>query len=268
MKILEIVESAEQRITNTANSMVAKAKAGDIGGAADDMEAMHNQIARLDIGSGLYDFMQKTLKQLKALVASNPNHPEAPKFQQAIKDIEAELPNLKQAAADSRRMAVDAGAGRQDVGEGKGDEANAKFDPLVADAIAISKGNKDKLVAAIRYLIKSQDGFMEYWANTDPYRGGYSEVKFEALKMLGLMEQENIAEQELDVMSADDKEVVLKDPQSGIETKIPRDPTKPGMIQKDPSDATGKRFVIDTGAAGEVDKGIQPGAKVVMKQPM
>jgi len=30
-------------------------------------------------------------------------------------------------------------------------------------------------------------------------------------------------EQELDVMSADDKEVVLKDPKSGIETKIPRD---------------------------------------------
>ena len=77
-----------------------------------------------------------------------------------------------------------------------------------------------------------------------------------------------IKEQELDVMSADDKEVVLKDPQSGIETKIPRDPTKPGMISKDPSDATGKRFVIDTGAAGEVDKGIQPGAKVVMKQQM
>lgn len=80
--------------------------------------------------------------------------------------------------------------------------------------------------------------------------------------------EEDISEQELDVMSADDKEVVLKDPKSGIETKIPRDPTKPGMIQKDPSDATGKRFVIDAGATGEVDKGIQPGAKVIMKQPM
>ena len=40
------------------------------------------------------------------------------------------------------------------------------------------------------------------------------------------------------------------------------------MISKDPSDATGKRFVIDAGATGEVDKGIQPGAKVVMKQTM
>lgn len=77
-----------------------------------------------------------------------------------------------------------------------------------------------------------------------------------------------LLEQELDVMSADDKTVVLKDPKSGIETKIPKDPKKPGMIQKDPSDASGKRFVIDPKAAGEVDKGIQPGAKVVMKQPM
>ena len=40
------------------------------------------------------------------------------------------------------------------------------------------------------------------------------------------------------------------------------------VIQKDPSDASGKRFVIDTSSNGEVDKGIQPGAKVVMKTPM
>jgi len=116
MKVYDILrETTEQEIAQAAKGMVAKAKAGDIGGAADDMERVHNSIARMDIGSGLYDFMQRTLKQLKALVASNPNHPEAPKFVQAIKDIEAGLPAMKQAAADSRRMAVDAGAGRQDV---------------------------------------------------------------------------------------------------------------------------------------------------------
>jgi len=118
MKVFEVLrETTEQEIAQAAKGMVAKAKAGDIGGAANDMERVHNSIARMDIGSGLYDFMQKTLKQLKSLVASNPNHPEAPKFVQAIKDIEAGLPAMKQAAADSRRMAVDAGAGRQDVGE-------------------------------------------------------------------------------------------------------------------------------------------------------
>lgn len=77
-----------------------------------------------------------------------------------------------------------------------------------------------------------------------------------------------LLEQELDVMSADDKQVTLKDPKSGIETKIPRDPNRPGVIQKDPSDASGKRFIVDPGASGEVDKGIQPGAKVIMKKPM
>jgi hypothetical protein len=82
------------------------------------------------------------------------------------------------------------------------------------------------------------------------------------------MRMYELLENELDVMSADDKQVTLKDPKTGIETKVPRDPKKPGVIQKDPSDASGKRFVIDTGSNGEVDKGIQPGAKVIMKTPM
>ena len=82
------------------------------------------------------------------------------------------------------------------------------------------------------------------------------------------MRMHELLENELDVMSAYDKQVTLKDPKTGIETKVPRDPKKPGVIQKDPSDASGKRFVINPGQNGEVDKGIQPGAKVVMKAPM
>ncbi len=82
------------------------------------------------------------------------------------------------------------------------------------------------------------------------------------------MRMHELLENELDVMSADDKQVTLKDPKTGIETKVPRDPNKPGVIQKDPSDASGKRFIINTDQTGDVDKGIQPGAKVVMKTPM
>jgi len=82
------------------------------------------------------------------------------------------------------------------------------------------------------------------------------------------MRIQELIEQQMDVVSADDKQVTVKDPKSGIETKIPRDPKKPGVISKDPSDASGKRFIIDPKASGEVDKGIQPGAKVVMKNPM
>ena len=116
-ELMDDVNETEQQMTAVANQAVAKAKAGDIGGAADDMERMHNDFARLDIGSGLYDFMQNTIRDLKNLVRRNPNHPEASKFVQAIKELEAGLPAMKQAAADSRRMAVDAGAGRQDTGE-------------------------------------------------------------------------------------------------------------------------------------------------------
>jgi hypothetical protein len=115
------------------------------------------------------------------------------------------------------------------------------------------KSIRDQLEAKNRQHVKDRDA---------------ENAKYDDEGNLVADEDISVTEQELDVMSADNNEVVLKDPKSGIETKIPRDPTKPGMIQKDPSDATGKRFVIDTGAAGEVDKGIQPGAKVVMKQQM
>ena len=70
------------------------------------------------------------------------------------------------------------------------------------------------------------------------------------------------------VVSADDQQVTVKDPKSGIETKIPRDPNKPGVIQKDPKDPMGKKFVIDPEAKGEVDNAIKPGAKVTTKIPV
>ena len=82
------------------------------------------------------------------------------------------------------------------------------------------------------------------------------------------MKMHELLENELDVMSADDKQVTLKDPKSGIETTIPKDPKKPGMIQKDPSDASGKRFVVDPKAAGDVEGGVKPGSKVIMKTPV
>jgi len=137
MKINEILVEQDigTRFKNFARSMVQKAKGGDIGGAADDMEKMHNNLARMDLGSGLLDMTERMLAQLKDLVASNPNHPEAPKFVQAIRDIEAELPALKQAAADSRRMAVDAGAGRQDAEVGMNETTSAGAVAAVATPV-------------------------------------------------------------------------------------------------------------------------------------
>jgi hypothetical protein len=77
-----------------------------------------------------------------------------------------------------------------------------------------------------------------------------------------------IKEQEMSVISADEKQVTMKDPKTGIETKVPRDPKKPGVIQKDPKDPSGKKFIVDPGATGEVDGDIQPGAMVTMKTGM
>ena len=80
--------------------------------------------------------------------------------------------------------------------------------------------------------------------------------------------EQTIVEQEMDVIAADDQQVTVKDQKTGIETKIPRDPKKPGVIQKDQKDPSGKKFIIDPEAEGEVDNEIKPGAKVMMKMPM
>ena len=77
-----------------------------------------------------------------------------------------------------------------------------------------------------------------------------------------------VKEQQMSVISADEKQVTMKDPKTGIETKIPRDPKKPGVIQKDPKDPSGKNFIVDPEASGEVDNDIKPGAMVTMKKPM
>lgn len=72
-----------------------------------------------------------------------------------------------------------------------------KFDPFVAKAIDKSNGDKDNLVAEIRKLIQI-DGFVEYWTNTDPYRGGYTETKFKALELLGLLDEDaNLEEKQV-----------------------------------------------------------------------
>jgi hypothetical protein len=79
------------------------------------------------------------------------------------------------------------------------------------------------------------------------------------------MDEILVKEQQMAVISADDKQVTMKDPKTGIETKVPRDPKKPGVIQKDPKDPSGKNFIIDPKASGEVDNDIKPGSVVTMK---
>ena len=73
-----------------------------------------------------------------------------------------------------------------------------------------------------------------------------------------------LSEQELTVVNADDKQVTLIDPKTKITTIVPKDPAKPGIIQTDPDDASGKGFKLDMKTTGAVAPKIAPGAKVKM----
>ena len=68
-----------------------------------------------------------------------------------------------------------------------------------------------------------------------------------------------LGEQTLQVVADDPKQTTLVDPKTKIQTLIPKDPNKPGMITKDP---TSNKFVVNTQQSGEVDQTIKPGEQV------
>ena len=65
----------------------------------------------------------------------------------------------------------------------------------------------------------------------------------------------------LQIMKDTDKETVLIDPRTKVQTLVPKDPKKPGMINKDERG----NLTLDTKAKGTVDRGIKPGDKVTVK---
>ena len=69
---------------------------------------------------------------------------------------------------------------------------------------------------------------------------------------------------ELQVLDANDKEVTLQDPKTKVKTVVPKDPNKPGMIQRD--DAGNLVMSNKPGQPQEVDKEIKPGDKVQVGQ--
>jgi len=68
--------------------------------------------------------------------------------------------------------------------------------------------------------------------------------------------------QMLDVMDDNDTETTLVDPKTKVKTVIPKDPKKPGMIQKDDKG----QLVLKSKPNGPVDKGIKPGDKVTVSK--
>lgn len=73
-----------------------------------------------------------------------------------------------------------------------------------------------------------------------------------------------ITEKQLTVVKNDLKATTLVDPATKIQTIIPKDPTKPGMISKDPATNS---FKLNTQDPGEVDQTIKPGDPVELDDP-
>tara|TARA_B100002019_G_scaffold288534_1_gene302329 strand:+ start:49 stop:468 length:420 start_codon:yes stop_codon:yes gene_type:complete len=73
---------------------------------------------------------------------------------------------------------------------------------------------------------------------------------------------EILDEQTMQVVANDMKSTTLIDPKTKIQTVIPKDPNKPGMITRDPQT---QKLQATTQAAGEVDQEIKPGETVEMQ---
>jgi hypothetical protein len=95
---------------------------------------MATTAAKADIGSQMLKFFQMFAAAIKEGIDSGAYGNRVGEMQAAYDQIMAEMPKLKQMAADSRKMAVQhGGAGRQDVGE---DQTKRDFAPTKADAMS------------------------------------------------------------------------------------------------------------------------------------
>jgi len=71
-----------------------------------------------------------------------------------------------------------------------------------------------------------------------------------------------LGEQNLKVIANDDKNTTLMDPKTKIQTVIPKDPNKPGMITRDPKT---NKLQATTQQPGTVEQEIKPGEDVEMQ---
>lgn len=78
---------------------------------------------------------------------------------------------------------------------------------------------------------------------------------------------EILAEEDLVVVSDNNKETTLQDPKTKIKTIVQKDPNKEGYIKKDPTDPSGKKFVLDPKKEGPVNQNLKPGQTVSQLGP-
>tara|TARA_B100001989_G_C24400381_1_gene393887 strand:+ start:258 stop:791 length:534 start_codon:yes stop_codon:yes gene_type:complete len=143
MKINEILtempdQKAIAKLKQDAAQLKAMKDSGnmDLNKAMPMMQNMATMAAKADMGSKLLVFFEKMASAIKKGIDTNVYGPaDLPTMQKAYDGIMAQMPKLKQMAADSRKLAVQHGAGRQDVGE------TASVGATSAGAIASVPGN-------------------------------------------------------------------------------------------------------------------------------
>lgn len=72
-----------------------------------------------------------------------------------------------------------------------------------------------------------------------------------------------MSDEELVVLTSDNKSTTLENPKTKVKTIVPKDPNKPGMIRKDSEN----QMVLDKETTGNVDNSLKPGQKVIAKKP-
>ena len=105
----ESIEEAEvndlNQLTVSAQQGLQKVKQGDMKGALANMEQIANGLAKLDIGTKMYNFMSKMLSAYEQQVANFPEDPDTPILQKSIDQIQAQMPTFKKQAAQSKQYA-------------------------------------------------------------------------------------------------------------------------------------------------------------------
>lgn len=129
MKIFEIVENTQvndlNQLTVSAQQGLQKVKQGDMRGALSNMEQIANGLAKLDVGTKMYNFMSKMLSAYEQQVANFPEDPDTPKLQKVIDQIQAQMPTMQKQAAQSKQYAKTARNKELDAFGGIGETASA-----------------------------------------------------------------------------------------------------------------------------------------------
>ena len=160
-KINEVSNQDIAKMQQDAKTMKAMADSGnmDLNKAFPMMQDMFSTAAKADMGSKLLMFFEKMATAIKKGIDTNQYSPkDLPTMQKAYDSIIAQMPKLKQMAADSKKMAVKyGGAGRQDVGMediGMTGKGKLQYDTPYSDIPAELEDDLGSLKAEFDALLK------------------------------------------------------------------------------------------------------------------